>query len=230
MATLSGTTPAATYPALIKFNDNSAISASLRLLSDGAGGSTPLYLSASQINIGGGAGSINATLGLKGGGSTSATFALIVQNSNGTELMNVDNGGTLNFANPTNIDAINISGFGRMKVRKIYGGDYPDNFLALDGFSITYNGGYSNGGHIFKVNSAEAVRISSNKNLLIGTTTDTASSKLTIDSTTQGILPPRMTTIQKNAIATPAAGLIVYDTTLNKLCVYTTAWETITSV
>jgi len=57
-----------------------------------------------------------------------------------------------------------------------------------------------------------------------------ASAIMDIVSTTKGFLPPRMTTTQKNAIATPAAGLIVYDTTLNKLCVYTTAWETITSV
>jgi hypothetical protein len=63
-----------------------------------------------------------------------------------------------------------------------------------------------------------------------GTFTDIASSKLTINSTTQGFLPPRMTTTQKNAITSPAAGLVVYDTTLNKLCVYTTAWETITSI
>lgn len=68
-------------------------------------------------------------------------------------------------------------------------------------------------------------------NVLIGTTTDVASSKLTVDSTTQGFLPPRMTTTQKNAIATPAAGLVVYDTTLGKLCVRgAAAWETITSV
>jgi len=54
--------------------------------------------------------------------------------------------------------------------------------------------------------------------------------QLSMSSTTQGFLPPRMTTTQKNAIASPAAGLMVYDTTLNKLCVYTTAWETITSI
>jgi len=54
---------------------------------------------------------------------------------------------------------------------------------------------------------------------------------LQADSTTQGFLPPRMTTTQKNAIATPAAGLVVYDTTLGKLCVRgASAWETITSV
>jgi hypothetical protein len=64
-----------------------------------------------------------------------------------------------------------------------------------------------------------------------GTHTDTASSRLTITSTTQGVLLPRMTTTQKNAILTPATGLIVYDTTLNKLALYTgAAWETVTSL
>jgi len=63
-----------------------------------------------------------------------------------------------------------------------------------------------------------------------GNITQIASSVLQVDSTTKGFLPPRMTTTQKNAISSPAAGLVVYDTTLNKLCVYTTAWETITSV
>jgi nitrogen fixation protein len=42
-----------------------------------------------------------------------------------------------------------------------------------------------------------------------------ASSILDLVSTTRGFLPPRMTTTQRNAIASPAAGLIVYDTTLN---------------
>jgi hypothetical protein len=55
--------------------------------------------------------------------------------------------------------------------------------------------------------------------------------KLVIESTTQGFLPSRMTTTQKTSIASPVAGLIVYDTTLNKLCVHNgTTWETITSV
>lgn len=43
-----------------------------------------------------------------------------------------------------------------------------------------------------------------------------ASALLNINSTTQGFLPPRMTTTQKNAIATPAPGLVVYDNTDNK--------------
>jgi hypothetical protein len=46
------------------------------------------------------------------------------------------------------------------------------------------------------------------------------SALIEMQSTTKGFLPPRMTTTQKNAIATPAAGLVVYDSTTNKLCCY----------
>jgi hypothetical protein len=103
-------------------------------------------------------------------------------------------------------------------------------------------------------NQSNALMILSNKNILINTTTDDgfrldvngtqrvqgklsintpteASSVMEVTSTTQGFLPPRMTTTQKNAIASPAAGLVVYDSTLGKLCVRTaSAWETITSI
>lgn len=67
--------------------------------------------------------------------------------------------------------------------------------------------------------------------VILGSSSFIASSKLTIASTTQGFLPPRMTTTNKNAISSPAEGLIVYDTTLHKLCVRTaSSWEVIQSV
>jgi hypothetical protein len=66
--------------------------------------------------------------------------------------------------------------------------------------------------------------------LSIGQTTETASSILTLSSTTKGFLPPRMTTVQRDAIASPATGLVIYNTTTNKLNVYTTAWEAVTSL
>lgn len=53
-------------------------------------------------------------------------------------------------------------------------------------------------------------------NILVGTSTDVASAIFNVSSTTKGFLPPRMTTTQKNAITSPAAGLVVYDTTDNK--------------
>jgi len=85
---------------------------------------------------------------------------------------------------------------------------------------------YGTGGWIAVSNSGgtEAIRLrggggpsyfNTGQNVLIGTTTDIASSLVTMESTTKGFLPPRMTTTQRNAIASPAAGLIVYDTTLN---------------
>jgi hypothetical protein len=58
-----------------------------------------------------------------------------------------------------------------------------------------------------------------------------ASALLDVQSTTKGVRMPNMTTTQKNAIASPAAGLMVFDTTLSKLCVYSgAAWQTITSI
>jgi hypothetical protein len=62
-------------------------------------------------------------------------------------------------------------------------------------------------------------------------TTPAASAVLDLQSTTTGLLPPRMTTTQKNAISSPAEGLLIYDTTLHKLCIrVAAAWETVTSL
>ena len=52
-----------------------------------------------------------------------------------------------------------------------------------------------------------------------------ASAILDIKSTTKGFLMPRMTTVEKNAIATPATSLQVFDTTNNTPKYYTgTSW------
>jgi hypothetical protein len=42
---------------------------------------------------------------------------------------------------------------------------------------------------------------------------------------------PKYTSVQKDALVSPIAGTVVYDSTLNKLAVFNgTVWETITSV
>lgn len=48
-------------------------------------------------------------------------------------------------------------------------------------------------------------------------TTISSSAVLDVESNTQGFLPPRMTTTQRDAIENPAKGLIVYNTTLDCL-------------
>jgi hypothetical protein len=50
------------------------------------------------------------------------------------------------------------------------------------------------------------------QNIGIGTSTPSASAMLDISSTSKGLLIPRMTSVQRSAIASPAAGLMVYDT------------------
>lgn len=64
----------------------------------------------------------------------------------------------------------------------------------------------------------------------IGTTSPGTGTILDVQSTTAGVRFPNMPTTQKTAI-TPAAGTVVFDTTLAKLCLYTGAvWQTVTSV
>jgi len=82
----------------------------------------------------------------------------------------------------------------------------------------------------FLIGNSEQMRLTST-GLGIGTSSPSASAILDAQSTTKGVRMPNMTTTQKNAIASPAAGLMVFDTTLAKLCVYSgSAWQTITSV
>jgi hypothetical protein len=76
-----------------------------------------------------------------------------------------------------------------------------------------------------RTNDASVASVYFNQNGIVGfsqqaafgnTTASAVSAQVQVDSTTRGFLPPRMTNTQMLAIATPAAGLIVYDTTNNK--------------
>ena len=64
--------------------------------------------------------------------------------------------------------------------------------------------------------------------MMVNTTSPNASAQLQVDSTTRGFLPPRVTTIQKNAISSPATGLMVFDTDLVRPCFFNGAtWTTL---
>jgi len=58
------------------------------------------------------------------------------------------------------------------------------------------------------------------QNVGIGTSTPHSSARLHIESTNSGLLIPRMTTTQRDAIATPAHGLLIFNTTSNCLEMY----------
>jgi len=79
---------------------------------------------------------------------------------------------------------------------------------------------------VFKTNSAEHVRVLTTGQVGIGTAAPAPSAVLQIVSTTQGVLFPKLTTAQRQAIAAPAVGLMVYDVTANILMSYNgTRWQ-----
>ncbi len=64
----------------------------------------------------------------------------------------------------------------------------------------------------------------------IGTTTPNASAQLDVSSTTQGVLAPRMTTAQRDAIENPADGLTIFNTTTQAEEIKTSiGWISLTS-
>jgi hypothetical protein len=155
-----------------------------------------------------------ARLQVRGSGSTSATTSLLVQNSAGTQLLKVPDNGNLEI-NPTG---------GRPFVFTNEGVTMSSDST----FALRNSGGQNSAGiklqvydNTFGYRTAIFIDKPSNS-ISVGINTDSPNASAILDatSTTKGFLPPRMTTTQKNAIASPAAGLVVYDSTTNKLCCY----------
>ena len=143
----------------------------------------------------------------------SLTFAGTV----GTE-SDVDLGGTLTFSSSDGsaiitaggaADTIDITVDGSVTSQNIYNVNgtlsgartvtQAGNLLRFTGGDVEFGGGdfhYDN----------------TNDNVGIGSSTPVVSAKLEVSSTTQGFLFPRMTETQRNAISSPATGLMVYQT------------------
>ena len=70
-----------------------------------------------------------------------------------------------------------------------------------------------------------------NDNIGINNATPNISSIVDIVSTTEGILIPRMTTAQRDAISSPAQGLLIYDTDSDKFSQSnSTTWTDIATI
>lgn len=76
--------------------------------------------------------------------------------------------------------------------------------------------GISNHQMIFYTNNTSRMRITAAGDVGVGGAPN-AAARLDVSSTTSGFLPPRMTGAQRDLIATPPDGLMLYNTTTNKL-------------
>jgi hypothetical protein len=186
---------------------------------------TPSYNTYTLNKFSIGSGDMPARLGIKGSGTTSATTSLLVQNSAGTNWLQVkDDGDITNGANGSTDLKFEISPvankFFRLR-RQSVNVDFYAGSSGNAGIEVS-------GGAPFNITAGSANLNLSNGGVRVGSsyaTTD-ATAQLEIVSTTKGFLPPRMTTTQKNAISSPASGLMVYDTDTNKLCCYNgTSWN-----
>jgi hypothetical protein len=132
---------------------------------------------------------------IQGSGSTSATTSLLVQNSAGNSALQVQ-------------DNLNTTLFGSL----------------LFGNGNTYINNQSSSIVFAAVNTATAdLHMIPGRQMNINNTgsyTAQSSALLQVDSTTKGVLFPRMTTILRDAISSPANGLVLYNTTTNKLQCY----------
>jgi len=159
------------------------------------------YSDASGVNAG--------MLGVRGSGSTSATTSLLVQNSSAATSLQIKDDGTMHI------------------VGKLGNGN--DQNLRSSNNNISFGAGYYY--RLYATADADSVILGSNydgsntftyaeRRFVVGASSMQATAVLQADSTTRGFLPPRMTTTQKNAIASPATGLVLYDSTTNKLQCY----------
>ena len=232
MANLNGADIGTNYKGILNLDStiNTPLDATLRAVTDGEGDASPLQLSTVAVSVGAISG---ARLGIKGTGTTAATTALLVQNSAGTDVLKVqDNSvvnarGNLNVLHPSVATRSLTLGWG-----SIFATDTGSELTLGAVFSVPSSPQILLAGNT-RSSGANTIQLQASLGVSIAAsvTNPNASAQLDISSTTKGFLPPRMTTTEKNAIATPAAGLVVYDTTLNKLCVRTaSAWETITSI
>lgn len=102
-----------------------------------------------------------------------------------------------------------------------YSGNNQVSFWVAGSASASPSGGYnvlsrnSSGQWIFNQTTSEVTTIGNG-------------AAVEINGTTGGILIPRLTTTQQNAIASPATGLLVWNTDSSSLCQYTgSAWQNV---
>ena len=150
------------------------------------------------------------------GGGAPANYVSRLGNNVDTQVLDsgINSSGAAWFQNYSNLDDTIFDVIALNPV----GGDVVVNRITSAGYKFDVNGSFRNANNAYLGTILNSV-------VGIGTTTTDASAQLQLNSTTKGTLVQRMTTAQINAIATPANGLMIYNTTISHMCVYyATAW------
>lgn len=194
MANLLGQNIGTNYKGILNLNTlNGNLSGTLQAVTDGDGNASPLQLSTTLAKF-------NSNLIV--GGAATASARLHVKGAAASNSILIEDS----------------SGQEQFKIES-------NNRIVLRGGQLNINNQGAGSWNIFNTSGAAnlnwvgtgALVVNSSTN---GITSYSSSVIFGIDSTTKGFLPPRMTNTQMTNIATPATGLVVYDTTNNKLNVY----------
>ena len=208
MADLAGTTPADTYKGLLQVNDyTDGVNATAKYIQDGEGTDSALAISTGNVGIG----TTNPNAKLEVDGTiqvATATPIIKLNDTNATDTTDL-------------VATVSFQINGTEKGWMGYGSSVNDSLTLKNKSGFTELDGTS--GILFSNDGAEKMRIDSAGNVGIGTASPAA--PLEVSSTTGGVIMPRMTTTERNAIASPTNGEMVYDTDLNKFYGYANnAW------
>jgi hypothetical protein len=175
---------------------------------------------------------VNTALNLKldvTGNASSATKLATTRNINGVafdgsvDITVTANAGTLTGTTlATNVVNSSLSGVGTITsgtwsgttIAVAKGGTGTNNGSITGTSALTFAAGGTNENISIKPTGTGSVIVGT------GTLTPTSSAALDVNSITQGFLPPRLTTTQRDAITTPVAGLTIWNMTNTQLEVY----------
>lgn len=169
-------------------------------------------------NVGINQSSPSAKVHVVGSSSASGAYALKIDDSSNSPLFCVQNDGTVGIGTISPVVKLQVEGLsylnGGARITSVgiggYWGGLANEILTLQATT----------GNPLILQYTEVGQVG------IGTNAPNTSSILDIVSTTKGVLLPRMTTTQINAISSPANGLMVYNTTINHICFYdSTGWK-----